>query len=81
MKFNEPLHSMVKINVRGTKYVIDLAKRCRNLKMLMHVSTAFCNCKSNVVDEKFYEPAMDPEKLIKIAEETNKDELSLLTTK
>lgn len=81
VKFNEPLQSMVKINIRGTKYVVELAKKCPNLKTFVHVSTAFSNCLVNTIEEKFYPPAMDPDVIIKIAEKGNPDELSLLTKK
>ncbi|CAH2056210.1 unnamed protein product, partial [Iphiclides podalirius] len=63
VKFDEKLSIATGINVKGTKEVIKLAKECRNLKALTHVSTAFSNTHVKHIEEKFYEPAMAVEAL------------------
>jgi len=34
----------------------------------IHVSTAYANCPQNVIEEKFYDPPMDSDKLIALME-------------
>lgn len=38
----------------------------------MHVSTAYCQCYSSTLDERFYETPMDPVKLLKFLESSDK---------
>ncbi|CAH2235455.1 jg13306 [Pararge aegeria aegeria] len=63
VKFDEKLSIATGINVRGTKEVLKLAKECRNLKAITHVSTAFSNTHLQYIEEKFYEPPMSVEAL------------------
>lgn len=41
--FNERFDVAVNINTLGAKRILDLAKQCKNLKVMCHVSTAFVN--------------------------------------
>lgn len=52
VKFDEKLSTATGINVRGTKEVLKLAKECRNLKAITHVSTAFSNTHLPYIEEK-----------------------------
>lgn len=81
VRFDEPLSAIVKTNVRGLRYLVDLAKSASSDQFIafVHVSTAFSNCLHPHVEEKFYPPAMDPHKIIEIAEKANADELSVFT--
>ncbi|KAL4711343.1 hypothetical protein ACJJTC_019184 [Scirpophaga incertulas] len=63
VKFDEKLSVATRINVKGTKEVLKLAKSCRNLKAVTHVSTAFSNTHVEFIEEKFYEPPMSVEAL------------------
>ncbi|XP_034828298.1 fatty acyl-CoA reductase wat-like [Maniola hyperantus] len=63
VKFDEKLSLATGINVRGTKEVLKLAKECRNLKAITHVSTAFSNTHLPYIEEKFYDPPMSVEAL------------------
>ena len=42
-KFNERFDVAVNVNALGPKRMLDLAKQCGKLKVMMHVSTAFVN--------------------------------------
>ena len=44
LKFNEELRKAVEINIKGTKRVLDMAHKCRNLDAFIYVSTAYANC-------------------------------------
>ncbi|CAH0712993.1 unnamed protein product, partial [Brenthis ino] len=68
VKFDEKLSTATGINVRGTKEVIKLAKECKNLKAITHVSTAFSNTHVENVEEKFYDPPMSVDALEAISQ-------------
>ncbi|MFC1594296.1 SDR family oxidoreductase [Candidatus Omnitrophota bacterium] len=52
-KFNSPLERIRAVNVVGTKNVLDFAKRCKALKKVNYVSTAFvCGNHQGVFKEK-----------------------------
>nr|XP_018907044.1 PREDICTED: putative fatty acyl-CoA reductase CG5065 [Bemisia tabaci] len=54
VRFNEPLRQALAINVEGSRAILQLAKQVKNLKSIVHVSTAFANCPNLEIDEKFY---------------------------
>ncbi|CAF4887796.1 unnamed protein product [Pieris macdunnoughi] len=68
VKFDEKLSVATGINVRGTKSVLQLAKECKHLKALTHVSTAFSQTHVKHIEEKFYEPPMTVEALEAVAQ-------------
>ncbi|CAG4986109.1 unnamed protein product [Colias eurytheme] len=68
VKFDEKLSIATGINVRGTKAVLQLAKECKHLKAMTHVSTAFSQTHVRNIEEKFYEPPMSVEALEAVAE-------------
>ena len=56
VRFDEELPSAITFNVKGTQYVIELAKKMKNLSSFVHVSTAYSHCyKSWNLDEKMQE--------------------------
>ncbi|KAI4478303.1 hypothetical protein M0804_011957 [Polistes exclamans] len=66
VKFNEKIKTAVAINVRSLKDLISLSKEMPKLKSFVHVSTAFANCLENPIEEKFYDPPIDSDKLINL---------------
>ncbi|XP_022125582.2 fatty acyl-CoA reductase wat isoform X1 [Pieris rapae] len=68
VKFDEKLSVATGINVKGTKAVLQLAKECKHLKALTHVSTAFSQTHVKHIEEKFYEPPMSVEALEAVAQ-------------
>nr|AID66650.1 fatty acyl reductase [Agrotis segetum] len=68
VKFDEKLSVSTAINVKGTKEVLKLAKECRNLRAVTHVSTAFSNTHVKHIEEKFYEPPISVEALEAISD-------------
>ncbi|XP_017076106.2 fatty acyl-CoA reductase wat [Drosophila eugracilis] len=54
IRFVEPLHKALNINTRATRLMIQLAKEMQCLKAFVHISTAFSNCPSNHIQERFY---------------------------
>ncbi|KAF5287019.1 hypothetical protein FQA39_LY16133 [Lamprigera yunnana] len=68
IRFDDPLKKAVLLNVRGTKFMLDLAKECKNLMVFSHVSTAYCHLKEKILYEKAYPPPADPHIIIKLVE-------------
>ncbi|KAI4498794.1 hypothetical protein M0802_005969 [Mischocyttarus mexicanus] len=66
VRFNEKIKSAIAINVRSLKDLISLSKEMPKLKSFVHVSTAFSNCLENPIEEKYYEPPIDSDKLINL---------------
>lgn len=66
VRFNIPLLELVQSNVRGTRDVLEIAKRMKHLEVFAYVSTAYSHCPRDIVDEKFYDPPMDPEFWLKM---------------
>ncbi|XP_015435285.1 PREDICTED: putative fatty acyl-CoA reductase CG5065 [Dufourea novaeangliae] len=68
VRFDEKMKLAVPINVRSPKDVIDLCKEMSGLKSFVHVSTAYANCPYTLIEEKVYDPPMEPDKLVTLME-------------
>ncbi|XP_060533430.1 fatty acyl-CoA reductase wat-like [Cylas formicarius] len=79
VRFDEKLRIATHINVRGVRDLIRLAKRMKNLRAILHVSTAFSNCNRKIVDETFYEPPISGDKLITLVDCLDDDRLDAIT--
>lgn len=66
IKFDEKLKLSVTINMLGTKRLVELCHRMKNLKALVHVSTAYCNCDRDEITEKIYLPPYSPDEIISL---------------
>jgi len=56
IRFDEELLKVIKINIRGTKSMLDLANQMENLQSFIYISTAYSNCPRKTIKEVFYEP-------------------------
>ncbi|XP_045514989.1 fatty acyl-CoA reductase 1-like [Pieris brassicae] len=54
IKFTEPLHDLLNVNVKGTERVLSLCKCMKKLEVLVHVSTAYSNTHKIFIEEKVY---------------------------
>lgn len=68
ISFNRKISTQILENVGGTRNVLELAKKMKNLESFVHVSTAFCVVDHLRVEEKVYESKFDPFELLKICE-------------
>lgn len=66
VRFNIPLLELVQSNVRGTRDILDIAKKMTHLQVFAYVSTAYSHCPRDILDEKFYDPPMDPDFWLKM---------------
>ncbi|EEB16462.1 male sterility domain-containing protein, putative [Pediculus humanus corporis] len=79
VKFDESLKESVAMNMNGTKSVVQLCQKMKNLEALVHVSTAYCNCDKEDISEVIYPPPDDPEKIMKCVECMDKELLENIT--
>ncbi|XP_061392598.1 fatty acyl-CoA reductase 1-like [Musca vetustissima] len=68
VRFDEPLRKAVFLNVRGTKYCLDLASTFKNLSLFWYVSTTYCHVHIKHLYEKPYDPPADPHSMISLCE-------------
>ncbi|KAM7341395.1 fatty acyl-CoA reductase wat-like isoform 2-T4 [Cochliomyia hominivorax] len=68
VRFDEKLKVAMQINVKAARDIMLLCKEMRYLKSILHVSTAYTQCPLRRIDEKFYDPPSDSNKLILLTE-------------
>ncbi|CAG9855018.1 unnamed protein product [Phyllotreta striolata] len=81
LDFGDTLDMTVNINLLGTRRVTKLAKECRNLSVLVHVSSAYVNSYRTEADEVIYPLPREADELIAIVKKLNADELQKETPK
>lgn len=81
IRFDEALKKAVLLNVRGVKFMMDLAKECKKLEVFIHVSTAYCHLGERVIYEKPYPPPADPYKIIQQVEWLDEGIVEAMTKK
>lgn len=65
LDFGDTLKTTVNVNLLGTRRVTELAKECANLKVLIHISSAYVTSYKLAAEEILYEKPCDPDELIK----------------
>ncbi|GAB0087092.1 hypothetical protein DMENIID0001_013650 [Sergentomyia squamirostris] len=81
VRFDDPLHKAILLNTRSAREVCIIAENLKNLKVLAHISTTYCNPKYSVIEEKVYPPLADWRQAIKLAENLDPDVLDILAPK
>nr|CAD7397786.1 unnamed protein product [Timema poppensis] len=81
VRFDDSITYAVNMNVRGTQEVAKLALKMKNLVVLLHVSTTYCNTDRKVIDEVIYPPHGDWKKSIEMVEKIDEAVLRLITPK
>ncbi|CAG9794521.1 unnamed protein product [Diatraea saccharalis] len=66
LDFQDNLRPTIKINLLGTRRVMELCKEMKNLKVMIHVSSAYVNSYLTEAHEKVYEAPEDAEKIISL---------------
>ncbi|XP_022122437.2 putative fatty acyl-CoA reductase CG8306 [Pieris rapae] len=66
LDFEDGLKPTVKINVLGTKRILELCKQIKDLKVLVHVSSAYVNSFLKEAEEKIYETPGDVDSVINL---------------
>ncbi|CAO1442158.1 unnamed protein product [Diamesa hyperborea] len=52
--FDAPLRTALTLNLLATKILIGMAKEMKSLVVFIHLSTAFCCCDEEILEEKVY---------------------------
>lgn len=81
VRFDLPLKTAVNMNTRGTANVLAVAKQFENLHSFIHVSTAYCHCGEEILEERAYPTSISPEKIFSLVDSMNDDILEAVTPK
>lgn len=68
VRFDEKLSIAMKINIQACKDILQICHEIKNLKSVIHVSTAYSQCIHKNLEERFYTAQMDPNKLLGLGE-------------
>lgn len=80
VRFDDPLHEAVLMNTRGTRELLRFAESLPLLKVVVHVSTTYCNPHVRTIYEKVYPPNADWRATVRLAE-TSPEVLDQMTLK
>ncbi|CAH2056126.1 unnamed protein product, partial [Iphiclides podalirius] len=81
VRFDDPLEVAARLNLRGTKEIVELAKDVRYLEALVHVSTSYANTNRDPIEEVMYPPHADWRDTLMVCEHTDEHTLKVLTPK
>lgn len=79
LDFEADLKSTVNINLLGTRRVVLISQEIRDLKALVHVSSAYVNSVLREAHEKLYPAPADVEELLQLVEKTDEETLKKKT--
>ncbi|XP_055545151.1 putative fatty acyl-CoA reductase CG5065 [Wyeomyia smithii] len=79
VRFDMELKQAVNFNTNGAMRVLGLAEQMKRLVAFVHVSTSYCQCNEEVVEEKYYPAPHNPLGISKLTELINSDVLGLVT--
>ncbi|CAG0884897.1 unnamed protein product [Cyprideis torosa] len=75
VRFTEAIKNAVNINLRGSREMLELARKMKNLEAYIHVSTAYSNSDMLETKEIFYPQKWSPHDVLRLCE-TIDDELA-----
>lgn len=81
VRFDLTLKQAIHMNTNGTHRVLKLAERMKNLIVFTHMSTAYCHCNEDVLEERYYPANENPFGVIKMVELLKDDTLNMITPK
>lgn len=81
VRFDDPLKYAILLNTRGTVEVMRFAEQLKGIRVVLHVSTTYCNPDKKIVEEMIYPPNGDWQSAIQIAENYDEETLNALTQK
>ncbi|XP_045770535.1 fatty acyl-CoA reductase 1-like [Maniola jurtina] len=81
VRFDDSLKTAARLNLRGTKEMVELAKEVRHLEVLVHVSTSYANTNRKCIEEVIYPAFADWRDTLDICENIDDHMLNALTPK
>ncbi|XP_026322594.1 fatty acyl-CoA reductase 1-like [Hyposmocoma kahamanoa] len=68
VRFDQKLKDAVAMNTTGTLLVLQLAESMKKLEVFVHLSTAYCRCHLDVLEEKLYPAVHKPRRIMDITQ-------------
>ncbi|XP_065208701.1 putative fatty acyl-CoA reductase CG5065 [Planococcus citri] len=68
LKMNADLRTAINVNTAGTIRMLELAQQVKKLESFVYISTAYCCCENNRVEEKMYPSKYNPEKILDLVQ-------------
>lgn len=81
VRFDQALAGAYNMNTLGTERVLELAMEMHQLKVFTHVSTAYCQCNEDVLEERAYAAPHDPRAIAMMTKNLDNELLEYLTPK
>lgn len=81
VRFDQAIAGAVNMNLLGTDRVLKLAIQMTQLKVFAHVSTAYCQCNEDVLEERAYPAPNDPMAIATMTKHLDSEILEYLTPK
>ncbi|XP_045529419.1 fatty acyl-CoA reductase 1-like [Pieris brassicae] len=81
VRFDDTLKVAARLNLRGTRELVELAKEIKNLEVLLHVSTSYANTNREIIDEVVYPAHADWRDTLEVCEKLDEETLKHLTPK
>ncbi|XP_050439987.1 putative fatty acyl-CoA reductase CG5065 [Adelges cooleyi] len=79
LRLEAGLKDAVRQNTTGTKYVLDLAVEMKKLVAFVHLSTAFCHCEYDSLEETVYPSPANPNDVMRAVEWMDDYTLEMIT--
>ncbi|KAG7295477.1 hypothetical protein JYU34_021672 [Plutella xylostella] len=54
VRFDQSIRDAVRLNTGGTQKILSLAENMKKLEVFVHVSTAYCRCELDTLEERLY---------------------------
>lgn len=81
LRLDAKLKDSVRFNVEGTYRFMELCKGFKKLQAFVYVSTAFCHCELDVMEERVYETPVKPEDIMRICQWMDEKSMEAITPK
>lgn len=81
VRFDQAIEGAVNMNTLGTNRVLKLAEQMDKLKVFEHVSTAYCQCNEEVLEERAYAAPHSPLGIASMTQLLDREVLEYLTPK
>lgn len=79
VRFDQSLKDAVNFNTAGTHRVLKLTEKIINLVVFTHVSTAYCHCNEDVLEERYYPANENPFGVMEMVKLLKDETLDLIT--
>lgn len=81
VRFDQDITGAVNMNTLGTERILKLAEQMKNLNVFEHVSTAYCQCNEDILEERAYPAPHDPKVIAEMTRTLDDNILECLTPK